>query len=77
MDFHLARGAVLKGSACWQDYSAAGALLFAQEATGLSISGDGILDGNDRAIRQKLAAETAGGDVNKPGWWPQSFCGVW
>ena len=77
VDFHLARGAVLKGSARWQDYGEAGALLFAQEATGLSISGDGVLDGNDRAVWQKLADETAGGDVNKPGWWPQAFCGVW
>ena len=77
VDFHLARGAVLKGSARWQDYGAAGALLFAREATGLSISGDGILDGNDRAVWQKLADETAGGDANKPGWWPPSFCGVW
>jgi len=77
VDFHLARGAVLKGSPRWQDYGAAGALLFAMDATNLSISGDGILDGNDHAVGQQLADETAGGDVNKPGWWPQSFCGVW
>ena len=77
VDFHLARGTVLKGSARWQDYGEAGALLFAQEATGLSISGDGSLDGTDKAVWQELADETAGGDVNKPGWWPQAFCGVW
>lgn len=77
VDFHLARGAVLKGSARWQDYGQAGALLFAKDATGISISGDGVLDGNDKAVWQKLADEEAGGDVNKPGWWPQSFCGVW
>jgi polygalacturonase len=77
VDFHLARGAVLKGSAHWQDYREAGALLFARDATGISISGDGVLDGNDHAVWQALANETAGGDVNKPGWWPQSFCGVW
>ena len=77
VDFHLARGAVLKGSARWQDYGEAGALLFAKDATGISISGDGVLDGNDRAVWQKLADEQAGGDVNKPDWWPQSFCGVW
>ena len=76
-DFHLARGAVLKGSARWQDYGQAGALLFAKDATGVSISGDGVLDGNDKAVWQKLADELADGDVNKPGWWPQSFCGVW
>ena len=77
VDFHLARSAVLKGSARWQDYGPAGALLFAKDATGVSISGDGVLDGNDKAVWQKLADEQAGGDVNKPGWWPQSFCGVW
>jgi polygalacturonase len=77
VDFHVARGAVLKGSARWQDYGEAGALLFAKDATGITISGDGVLDGNDRAVWQKLADELAGGEVNKPGWWPQSFCGVW
>ncbi len=77
IDFHLARGAVLKGSARWQDYGEAGALLFAKDATGVTLSGDGVLDGNDHAVWQKLADEEAGGDVNKPGWWPQSFCGVW
>jgi polygalacturonase len=77
VDFHLARGAVLKGSAHWQDYGAAGALIFAKDAEDLSISGDGVLDGNDHAVWQALADETAGGDVNKKGWWPQSFCGVW
>jgi hypothetical protein len=77
VDFHLARGAVLKGSSRWQDYGRAGALLFAKDATGVSISGDGVLDGNDRAVWQALADELAGGNVNKPGWWPQSFCGVW
>ena len=73
IDFHLARGAVLKGSARWQDYGEAGALLFAKDATGVSISGDGVLDGNDKAVWQKLADEEAGGDVNKPGWWPQGL----
>ena len=77
VDFHLAGGAILKGSPRWQDYGAAGALIFARGATGLSISGDGIIDGNGKAVWQKLADETAGGDPNKPGWWPQSFCGVW
>ena len=77
MDFHLARGAVLKGSARWQDYGSPGALLFAKDATGVSISGDGVLDGNDKAVWQKLADEQANGNVNNPGWWPQSFCGVW
>src|ERR1700744_3977548 len=77
VDFHLARSAVLKGSAHWQSYGEAGALLFAKDATGISISGAGTLDGNDKAVWQQLADETAGGEVNKPGWWPQSFCGVW
>ncbi len=77
VDFHLERGAVLRGSSHWQDYGAAGALLFAREATNLTISGDGILDGNDHAVWQQLADEEAGGDLNKPGWWPQSFCGIW
>jgi hypothetical protein len=77
IDFHLARGAVLKGSDRWQDYGEAGALLFAKDATGISISGDGVLDGNDKAVWQKLADEEAGGEVNKPGWWPKAFCGVW
>ncbi len=77
VDFHLARGAVLKGSARWQDYGKAGALIFAMGATGISISGDGVIDGNGKAVWQRLADETAGGNVNKPGWWPESFCGVW
>ena len=77
VDFHLARSAVLRGSDRWQDYGQAGALVFAKDADGISISGDGVLDGNDKAVWQKLADEQAGGDVNKPGWWPQSFCGVW
>ena len=76
VDFHLARGAVLKGSARWRDYGEAGALLFARDANNISISGDGVLDGNDHAVWQKLADEQEGGDVNKPGWWPQAFCGV-
>ncbi len=77
VDFHLAWGAVLRGSPRWQDYGEAGALLFAKDAEGITISGDGTLDGNDKAVWQKLADEQAGGDVNKAGWWPQSFCGVW
>ncbi len=77
VDFHLARGAVLKGSPRWQDYGEAGALLFAKDALDVSISGDGVLDGNDHAVWQNLADKQAGGDVNKSGWWPQSFCGVW
>jgi len=77
VDFHLARSSVLKGSAHWQDYHEAGALIFAKDAVGVSISGDGVLDGNDKAVWQTLANEEAGGDVNKAGWWPQSFCGVW
>ncbi|MGH7990861.1 MAG: glycosyl hydrolase family 28-related protein, partial [Limisphaerales bacterium] len=77
IDFHLARGTILKGSSSWQDYGEAGALLFAKDANDISISGDGVIDGNDKAVWQKLADEEAGGDVNNAGWWPQSFCGVW
>jgi len=77
MDFHLANGAVLKGSANWRDYGHPGALLFAKDATNITVSGNGILDGNDRAVWQQLADEEAGGDVNKAGWWPESFTGDW
>src|SRR5581483_7379455 len=77
VDFHLARGATLKGSDNWRDYGDAGALVFAKDAPGVSISGDGVIDGNDRAVWQRLADEEAGGDVNKADWWPQSFCGEW
>ena len=77
VDFHLPRGATLKASANWRDYGAAGALLFAKDASGISISGDGVIDGNDRAVWQRLADEEAGGDVNKTNWWPQAFCGDW
>ncbi len=77
IDFHLARGTVLKGSARWQDYGRAGALVFAKDAVGISITGDGILDGNDKAVWQKLADEQAQGNVEKPGWWPQAFCGIY
>jgi hypothetical protein len=77
VDLHLAHGAVLKGSSHWQDYREPGTLVFAKDATGISITGDGVLDGNDKAIWQQLADEQAGGDVNKAGWWPQSFCGIY
>lgn len=77
IDFHIARGAVFKGSARWRDYREAGALLFAKDIAELTISGDGVIDGNDRAVWQSLADEQAGGDVNKAGWWPQAFCGRW
>jgi polygalacturonase len=77
VDFHVPRGAVLKGSTNWRDYGREGALLFARDAVGLSISGDGVLDGSDRAVWQRLADEEAGGDVTKAGWWPQAFCGDW
>ena len=77
IDFHLANGAVLKGSANWRDYGHPGALLFAKDATNITVSGNGIIDGNDRAVWQQLADEEAGGDVNKAGWWPESFTGDW
>jgi len=77
VDFHVPRGATLKGSANWRDYGHEGALLFAKDAVGLSISGDGVIDGSDRAVWQRLADEEAGGDVTKADWWPQAFCGDW
>lgn len=77
VDFHVARGALLKASANWRDYGREGALLFAKDAAGVSISDDGVIDGNDRAVWQKLADEEAGGDPEKEGWWPQAFCGDW
>lgn len=77
IDFHLANGAVLKGSANWHDYGHPGALLFAKDATNITVSGNGIIDGNDRAVWQELANEEAGGDVNKTNWWPESFTGDW
>jgi polygalacturonase len=77
IDFHLANGAVLKGSADWRDYGHPGALLFAKDATNLTVSGNGVIDGNDRAVWQQLANEEAGGDVNKTNWWPESFTGDW
>ena len=77
VDFHLASGAVLKGSSNWRDYLPAGALLFAKDATNVIVSGDGAIDGNDAAVWQKLADELAGGDINKPNWWPESFVGDW
>lgn len=77
IDFHIARGAVLKASAQWREYGKAGALLFAKDATQVTISGDGVIDGNDKAVWQQLADEEAGGDMGKAGWWPQAFCGEW
>jgi polygalacturonase len=77
VDLHLARGACLKASDNWRDYGAEGALLFAKDATGISVTGDGVIDGNDRAVWQRLADEEAGGDVLKTNWWPQAFCGEW
>jgi polygalacturonase len=75
VDFHLANGSVLKGTTQWRDYGKAGSLLFAKDAKNISISGNGTIDGNDRAVWQTLADEEAGGDVNKEGWWPHSFTG--
>jgi polygalacturonase len=77
VDFHVAGGAMLKGSPNWRAYGRPGALLFAKDARGLTLSGNGVIDGNDRAVWQALADEEAGGDVNKDGWWPQSFTGDW
>jgi polygalacturonase len=77
VDFHIARGAVLKASDNWRDYGREGALLFAKDISGVTISGDGLVEGNDRAVWQRLADEEAGGDVNKSTWWPQAFCGEW
>jgi hypothetical protein len=77
IDFHLAGTAVLKGSPDWRAYGKPGALLFAKDARGLTVSGTGVLDGNDRAVWQELADEEAGGNVNKDGWWPESFTGNW
>lgn len=77
IDFHLAGTAVLKGSPDWRAYGKPGALLFAKDARGLTVSGTGVLDGNDRAVWQELADEEAGGNVSKDGWWPESFTGNW
>ncbi|MFO1475401.1 MAG: glycosyl hydrolase family 28 protein [Verrucomicrobiota bacterium] len=77
VDFHLETGAVLKGSPRWRDYGRPGALLFAKDANGLSLTGGGIIDGNDRAVWQALADEEAGGNVEKSDWWPQAFTGDW
>ncbi len=75
VDLHLANGAILKGSPNWRDYLTAGAFLFAKDATNNSNTGNGTIDGNDTVIWQKLADEEANGDINKPGWWPNSFIG--
>jgi polygalacturonase len=75
VDLHLATGSILKGSPNWRDYLPAGSFLFAKDAANISITGYGTIDGNDTAIWQKLADEEAGGDINKPGWWPNSFIG--
>jgi polygalacturonase len=77
IDFHLANSAALKGSSNWRDYGKPGALLFAKDAKNITISGNGTIDGNASAVWQKLADEEAGGNVNKEGWWPQSFTGDW
>jgi polygalacturonase len=59
VDFHVPRGAVLKMSPNWRDYGHEGALLFAKDGLGISITGDGVLDGQDRAVWQRLADEEA------------------
>lgn len=53
IDFHLNRGAILKGSAKLEDYKYNGrtvGLLFTQDARNVSISGDGTIDGNGDAF---------------------------
>ncbi|HEX4055513.1 MAG TPA: glycosyl hydrolase family 28 protein [Tepidisphaeraceae bacterium] len=77
VDFHLAGGAILKGSGDWRDYLPSGSLLFAKDASNVTVSGSGTIDGNDAVIWQTLADEEAGGDINKEGWWPESFIGDW
>jgi len=77
VDFRVDNGSVLKGSPNWRDYGHAGALLFAKDAKGITLSGNGIIDGNDDAVWQHLANEENGGDVHREGWWPQSFTGDW
>jgi polygalacturonase len=77
VDFHLANGAVLRGSENWRDYLPTGALLFAKDAPNIALSGDGTIDGNDWAIWQKLADEEVNGNLNEPDWWPESFIGQW
>ncbi len=77
VDLHVANGATLKGSADWRDYLPSGSLLFAKDAANISLTGSGTIDGNDSALWQKLADEEAGGDLNKDGWWPESFIGDW
>jgi polygalacturonase len=66
---------VVKGSPNWRDYGKPGALLFAKDVQGISVTGSGTIDGNDRAVWQFLADEEAGGNPDKEGWWPQSFTG--
>jgi polygalacturonase len=75
VDLHIATGTTLMGSSNWRDYLPVGSLLFAKDAANISVSGDGTIDGNDTALWQKLADEEAGGDINKDGWWPESFIG--
>jgi polygalacturonase len=77
VDLHLAGGAVLKGSGDWRDYLPNGSLIFAKDASNVTLSGSGTIDGNDRAVWQRLADEQAGGDIDKDGWWPESFIGNW
>jgi polygalacturonase len=77
VDLHISTGATLKGSADWRDYLPSGSLLFAKDAANISLTGSGTIDGNDSALWQKLADEEAGGDINKDGWWPESFIGDW
>lgn len=77
IDLHVSIGAVLKGSGDWRDYLPNGSFLFAKDASNVTLSGEGAIDGNDSAIWQKLADEEAGGDINKQDWWPQSFIGNW
>jgi hypothetical protein len=75
VDLHIATGAILKGNPDWRTYLPSGSFLFAKDAQNVSVTGSGTIDGNDTLVWQKLADEEAGGDINKAGWWPNSFIG--
>jgi polygalacturonase len=70
VDFHLERGAVLKAAKDWREYGENGCLLFAKDADHISISGDGLIDGNATEVIGQLKADKVSGGPFAGKWWP-------
>ena len=70
VNLHLERGAVLKTTKDWREYDERGCLLFAKDADNISITGDGLIDGNAAEVNSQLKAEDKSVCAFGGKWWP-------